>query len=105
MKAVNYNQSPWKERYPEFQDYVEARKTLPRRRFMKGNLIVNSKFSPGNTKFYHTNFQDQDNWSTANDPGFVDMKNGNYALKPDAEAFKKIPGFKPIPFDQIGLKR
>jgi hypothetical protein len=105
MKAVNYNQSPWKERYPEFQDYVEARKTLPRRRFMKGNLIVNSKFSPGNTKFYHTNFQDQDNWSTANDPGFVDMKNGNYALKPDAEAFKKIPGFKSIPFDQIGLKR
>ena len=98
LKMVSYNQSPWKERYPEFQDYVEARQTLPRRRILKNNLIVNSKAAPGN-------YTAESNWSTANDPGFVDMKNGNYALKPDAEAFKQIPGFKPIPFDQIGLKK
>jgi hypothetical protein len=29
---------------------------------------------------------------------------GNFALKPTSPVFKKIPGFKPIPFDQIGLR-
>jgi hypothetical protein len=33
----------------------------------------------------------------------VDVANGNLSLKPDSEVFKKIPGFKPIPFDKIGL--
>ena len=45
-----------------------------------------------------------DNLVTAGDPGFVDAAKGNFALKPDSEVFKKIPGFKPIPFDQIGLR-
>ena len=105
LKMVRYDQSPWRERYPELLDYVAARQTLPRRRLLQNNLIVNSKFSPGNTKIYSTNFQDKDNWSTTGDPGFVDMKNGNYALKPDAEVFKRIPGFKAIPVEKIGLKK
>ena len=40
---------------------------------------------------------------TAANPGFVDVANGNYALKPDAAVFKKIPGFENIPFEKIGL--
>ena len=35
------------------------------------------------------------------DPGFVDVKNGNFNLKSDSPVFKL--GFKPIPFDKIGL--
>jgi hypothetical protein len=30
------------------------------------------------------------------------MKNKNFMLKHDAEVFKKIPGFQPIPFDKMG---
>jgi hypothetical protein len=33
----------------------------------------------------------------------VDAARGNYALKSDAEVFRQIPGFKPIPFEKIGL--
>ncbi len=44
-----------------------------------------------------------DNVVTADDPGFVDAAGGNFALKPDATVLKH--GFKPIPFDQIGLYR
>ena len=36
-------------------------------------------------------------------PGFVDEANENWNLKPDAEVFKQIPGFKAIPFDKIGF--
>ena len=36
------------------------------------------------------------------DPGFVDLKSGNFALKPDAQLFKDFPGFPDIPFANIG---
>ena len=37
------------------------------------------------------------------DPGFVDYANRDYRLKPDSEIFRLLPGFKPIPFERIGL--
>jgi hypothetical protein len=45
----------------------------------------------------------RNNWVTKEDPGFVDMKNKNFALKPDAKAFQMIPGFEPIPFSKMGI--
>jgi hypothetical protein len=44
-------------------------------------------------------------WLTDADPGFVNVAGGNYALRSDAEVFKRLPGFKLIPFDQIGPQR
>ncbi len=35
------------------------------------------------------------------DPGFADVKNGDYRLVKDSPAWKL--GFKPIPVDKIGL--
>ena len=48
-------------------------------------------------------FENVNNFQTATDPGFVDMKNGNFMLRQDAEVFKKLPDFKPVPFDKMGL--
>ena len=39
----------------------------------------------------------------ASDPGFVDAAAKNFALRPDAALFKRLPSFKPIPFEKIGL--
>ncbi len=39
----------------------------------------------------------------AQDPGFVNAAAKNFALCPDAELFRRIPNFKPIPFEKIGL--
>ena len=36
------------------------------------------------------------------DPGFVDMANADFTLKPDAQLFKDFPGFPDIPFKEIG---
>jgi hypothetical protein len=41
-------------------------------------------------------------WSTDGDPGFVDAAGANFLLRADAEVFQRLPGFHPIPFDQIG---
>jgi hypothetical protein len=46
---------------------------------------------------------EKNNFSTKEDPGFVDMKNGNFMLKSNSIVFEKIPGFEPIPFDKMGL--
>ena len=46
-------------------------------------------------------FEKYGNMIIDTDPGFVDAENGNLALKEDSPAWKL--GFKPIPFEKIGL--
>jgi hypothetical protein len=46
---------------------------------------------------------ENNNFKTNMDPGFVDMKKGNFMLKSNSIVFEKIPGFQPIPFDKMGL--
>jgi hypothetical protein len=42
---------------------------------------------------------------TQSDPGFVDESKGDDRLRADAPVFKPLPGFKPIPFEKMGLQR
>ncbi len=42
------------------------------------------------------------NWVAETDPGFMDAGAGNFALRPDAAVFERIPGFPAIPFGEIG---
>lgn len=43
------------------------------------------------------------NLAYADNPGFIDPAKLDFRLKPDAKVFKDLPGFKPIPFEKIGL--
>jgi hypothetical protein len=43
------------------------------------------------------------NISYNGDPGFVNMAGYDFRLKPDSRIFSDLPGFKPIPFEKIGL--
>ena len=40
---------------------------------------------------------------TAEDPGFVDAKAKNFALRKDSPVYGKIPSFKEIPFSKMGV--
>ncbi|MBQ6676508.1 MAG: right-handed parallel beta-helix repeat-containing protein [Clostridia bacterium] len=42
------------------------------------------------------------NFITEEDPGFVDFEGRDYRIRPDAPLYKKIPDFKPIPFEKMG---
>ena len=42
------------------------------------------------------------NYITNDDPGFVDLANRDYRIKPDAEVFKHIPDFIPPAFEKMG---
>ncbi len=37
--------------------------------------------------------------------GFIDGLHGDYRLRPDAAVFQRLPGFKTLPFDEIGRRR
>ncbi len=43
------------------------------------------------------------NISYKEDPGFMDLNNFNFILKPDSKVYKDLPGFKAIPFEKMGL--
>ncbi len=109
VKEIGPERAPWSKRFPEMERMLEKRPELPLRTRFTGNLVVIQKGDPfvlkvkAETKSNPAIFKEGDNLVTAEDPGFVDVANGNLSLKPDSEVFKKIPGFKPIPFDKIGL--
>jgi hypothetical protein len=84
LKSVGYDQSPWRERYPELLDYLAARPQMPRRNLFARNLLVNCTVTPPN------GIECRDNLSVTNNPGMTDVG---------------IPGFQPIPFDKIGLEK
>ncbi len=111
LKDLNIKEPPYSERYPELASYmdviVEGKEwegMRTKNNVLSANVIVGGnkdlirirQNGPGEVKNIN-------NFRTEKDPGFVDMKNGNFMLRDDSEVFKKIPDFKPVPFDKMGI--
>jgi hypothetical protein len=76
LAAAGYDQSPWTDRYPGFENYLEGEH--PRDVVLKNNLIM-----------------------TADDPRLVDGANENFTLKTGIDGLEI---FWPVPFEQMGLR-
>jgi len=99
LKAVHYNQSPWRDHYPGITAYLEDRPKMPRGDLLEGNLFVKcQQIVFGMPKF----IEQKNNRQTNDDPGFADIAKGDFRMRPGKEA--GIKGFEPIPFDNIGWK-
>ena len=69
----------------------------------------------GNTVFSNVSFHSgdfgtgtnavRDNLVTEDDPGFVDAERMDFRMRPGPTALAKVPGFRAIDFDHIGLYR
>ncbi|MDX2082213.1 MAG: right-handed parallel beta-helix repeat-containing protein [Terrimicrobiaceae bacterium] len=110
VKELNPSEEPWRSAHPELATMLENRPELPWRTQFVENLIVQkvpgplvmnkmSKASQGVAGL----LEERDNLVVTEDPGFVDAAAGNFGLRPQSEVFSRIPGFQPIPFEQIGL--
>lgn len=97
LKEVDITKPPYTDRYPALAGFMESWK-VPRLNHSARNVIVKCESS------IDGNWDVRDNLILRWDPGFVDAANGNYALREDSIVFKTVPGFEPIPFDQIGLQ-
>jgi hypothetical protein len=76
----------------------------PRRNIVNGNVLVKYEETFRLVgKYAQCDFGE--NFMTQGDPGFVDAATMNFALKEDAEVYRRLPGFRPIPFSQMGPRK
>jgi parallel beta helix pectate lyase-like protein len=98
LEDVDITKPPYTTRYPDLIGFMNPQPGQPRANRSKNNLLVRcGQASSGNWTI-----DPKEIWVTDEDPGFVDAANGNFQLRPDAEVFKRLPGFQAIPFDKIG---
>ena len=101
FKNINYYEPPYSEKYPLLINFFnEDHRKHARNRFEK-NVIYNCGqiYREG----YEPIIKKKDNFNALTDPGFIDAANLNFQLKDNSVVYKRIPGFKKIPFKKIGL--
>jgi hypothetical protein len=99
LQQVNITTPPYSKQYPKLANYWKDNPGAPDVT-ITGNLAVNcdrltsAKASWGTIK---------NNWMTKEDPGFANMSKGDFRLANNSIAYKKIQGFKPLPFSKMGM--
>lgn len=97
LKDVDITSTLYTKHYPHLIDFMKGAPAEKRRNYAKNNVFINPEIEPSGNWLI-----DDSNWTTDHDPGFVNAKENDFRLKPDSEIFKKLPGFKAIPFEKIG---
>lgn len=98
-EEVDITQPPFTTRYPELVGFFEL-DGRPRMNLATRNIAVDCG------EFARGNFEQANNWVTmTEDPGFADREAFDFTLKKKAASFEKVPGFEPIPFAAIGLRK
>jgi hypothetical protein len=100
LNDIRYNQPPYSIKYPELAKYWHDNPGLPKRNIVDKNVFV--RIGEVCNNFKRVEFS-KNNLVVNEDPGFVSEKDQNFKLKSTSEIFIKIPGFKPIPFEEIGI--
>jgi hypothetical protein len=98
-KDVDITRPPYTTHYPSLVGYLDFKLGQPRISRAVHNLLVRCH----DVKAGNWQVKPEENLVLDHDPGFVDAAHGNFQLKADAEVFARLPGFKPIPFQKIGL--
>lgn len=103
LEAVNFKKPPYATQYPTLVKYFEDDPEIPKRDTFYRNVLVKiTKRVEGLQE--RLPFMDS-NYETNEDPGFENYSTENFKLRKDAVIFKKIPGFRNIPFEKIGYKK
>jgi hypothetical protein len=107
-RAVDIRRPPYSERYPLLRNWLDLMpdgKTYvgmrPMRNVFDGNVLVKHEETV-RLVGKHAQTEFGENLHTQKDPGFVDAAKLNFQLKDDSVVYRELPGFKRIPFEQIG---
>jgi hypothetical protein len=107
-RAVDIRRPPYSERYPlltNWLDLLPDGKTYvgmrPMRNVFAGNVLVKHEETV-RLVGKHAQTEFGENLHTQKDPGFVDAARLNFQLRDDSVVYRELPGFKRIPFEQIG---
>lgn len=105
LKEFYENEKAWQERYPILETYFrdDFDDRLPIGGVVKNNIGVGSKSTNTINAPVITYGEVSNNVLFESDPGFVNMKKGNFTLTENSEVWEKVPEFKNIPWGRIGL--
>lgn len=102
LSKVNYKNPPYSTTYTLLSNYFTSSPHIPQNNDIENNVFVNvNKVLDGEESWGP--FDKTSNLITNEDPGFYDYKNGNFELKDNSFVYKKLPNFKKIPFQSMGL--
>jgi len=103
LKAVPYQQPPWSERYPQLVNILDDEPAAPKGNIIRRNICIGGRWMniEGKAKPY---VRVEDNLVGDDaESALMDARKGDFRLRPQSPAAKL--GFKPIPFERIGLYR
>jgi hypothetical protein len=107
-RAVSIRRPPYSEKYPALADWLDLLPDSatyvgmrPRRNLVDCNVLVGQeetfrlvgKYAQCDIGTY---------LHVRKDPGFVNAAAMDFRLRPDAEVYRALPDFRPIPFERIG---
>lgn len=101
LAAMNYREPPYSTRYPELLTLYDDEPALAKYNVVARNICVGGRWLDLADGLTDKVVRLEDNLVNQ-DPLFVDAAAGDYRLKDDSPAYKL--GFKPIPFEKIGLQ-
>ena len=103
FRSVKADQPPWSNRFPELLRLLTSDPRIPSGISVTDNVLVRCGISIPRDPNEAKGIKVGKNFLTKSDPGFADPSRLNFSLKPDSPVFKALPGFRPIPFEKIGL--
>jgi hypothetical protein len=99
LKRFRVTEPPWSTRYPRLARILDEHPQAPLGNVVARNVSYRSSWRDPDKKYVKI----ENNYLTDEDPGFADAANMNFQLKDDSIVYEKIPGFKKIAFERIGL--
>lgn len=100
LQAVRYRQPPYATEYPTLARYFDDRPGVPKRNFIERNLFVHvTMIHNGSPEWSYIG----KNYISCDESMFVDYAHMDFNLKPNADVFKKMPDFVPVPFGKMGV--
>jgi hypothetical protein len=112
LDKVNHDEPPWSTRYPKLARILDEIPQAPLGNTLVRNVSVRCDWRDPEEvcrSMFQNNIERPymevaDNYVTEDDPGFVDMAAGDFRLREDSIVFEEVPGFRQIPFEDIGLR-
>lgn len=104
LQQLPIQSEPWASRYSNLTTLWGDGQCLPKYNTLQDNVFQQNEdliIDPSVTTYGYIH----SNWVTEEDPGFTDKPGKDFTLVQDAPVFTKLPRFKPIPFERMGLSQ
>ena len=108
LAEVPHDAPVWRSRYPRLRNFVSwgpQEQRIPHYCSVRNNVLI--KHAPMHFNFSMMEGGNELNGNLSTDEmlGITDSEAMDFTIPPEAPIYEKVPGFKPIPFERIGLYR